>query len=127
MPTTGKAPACIGTFKVLTHSLIKRKWCYYYKCKVGDCQASFNRVKSWNIHHLVKHKSVKYKCNKCNKTMPTPSSYRDHMNLHKDTKFACNKCDWKFVYACGLKLHRNLDRWVKMHTCFASGFQKRYK
>ena len=84
---------CTGSFKMLRHSLIKRKRHYYYKCKVGDCKASFNRVKSWNIHHLVKHKSVEYKCNKCNKTMPTSSSYRDHLNLHKDTKFACNKCD----------------------------------
>ena len=59
--------------------------------------------------------------------MPTSSSYKDHLNLHKDTKFACNKCDQKFVYACGLKLHRNLQRQVKMHACFASGCQKQYK
>ena len=94
-----------GSFKVLTHSLIKRKRHYYYKCKVGECKVSFNRIKLWNIHHLVKHKSVKYKCSKCNKTIPTPSSYRDHLNLHKDTKFPCNKCDQKFLYECGLKLH----------------------
>ena len=50
---------CTGSFKVLTHSLIKRKRHYYYKCKVGECKVSFNRIKSWNIHHLVKHNSVK--------------------------------------------------------------------
>ena len=105
--TRGKALTCTGTFKVLTHSLIKRKWHYYYKCKVGDFQASFNRIKSWNVHHLVKHKSIKYKCNKCNMTMLMSSSYRDHMSLHKNTKFACTKCDQKVVYACGLKLHQN--------------------
>ena len=112
-PSTSKSvetTKCTGSFKVLTHSLIKIKRCYYYKCKVGECKASFNRIKSWNIHHLVKHKSMKYKCSKSNKTMPTPSSYRDHLNLHKDTKFTCNKWDQKFVYECGLKLHKNLHR-----------------
>ena len=123
--TTERAWRSIGSFKVLTHSLIKRKTHYYYKCKVGNCKASFNRVKSWNIHHLVKHKSMKYKCSKCNKFMSTLCRYRDHLNLHKVTKFTCHKYDRKFIYACRLKL--NLHRRVKMHSCFASGCQKRYK
>ena len=44
-----------------------RKFCY--RCKVANCTSTFNWKKAWNIHHLVKHKTIKYTCDNCKKSI----------------------------------------------------------
>ena len=73
-----------GHFNVAVHKLKKRKCKYYYKCKIGECPASFSKTSAWNAHHLVNHKDVKFRCNECRKVLQTPLSYKNHLNLHKE-------------------------------------------
>ena len=54
-----------GHFDVVVHKLQKRKRKYYYKCKVKECSASFSKTSAWDVHHSVKHKDVKFRCNEC--------------------------------------------------------------
>ena len=65
-----------GKFHVATHQLAKRKRKYYYKCKVGNCNATFNKTKSWNAHHLVKHRDTTFRCGDCRKVLRTPPVLR---------------------------------------------------
>ena len=58
-----------GHFNVVVHKLKKRKHKYYYKCKIGECSTSFSKTSAWNVHHLVKHKDVKFRCNECRKVL----------------------------------------------------------
>ena len=91
------------------------------------CGATFTHVKSLNIHHLVKHKTVKYNYRDCRKTFSTPSSFHYYMLLHKDSRYACNHCDKKFVYPYGLKLHKNLHSRSRSYVCFDAECSHRYK
>ena len=76
-----------GQFNVATHKLKKRKRRYYYKCTIGECSVSFSKMSAWNVHHLAKHRDVKFRCNECGKVLRTPSSYKNHLNLHKECHF----------------------------------------
>ena len=58
-----------GYFNVVVHKLKKRKHKYYYKCKIGECPASFSKTLAWNVHHVVKHKDVKFRVNECRKVL----------------------------------------------------------
>ena len=76
-----------GYFNVVVHKLKRRKCKYYYKYKIGECPASFSKTSAWNVHHLVNHKDVKFRCIECRKVLQTPSSYKNHLNLHKECHF----------------------------------------
>ena len=58
-----------GHFDVVVHKLQKRKRKYYYKCKIKECSASLSKTSAWNMHHLVKHKDVKFRCNEYRKVL----------------------------------------------------------
>ena len=92
-----------------------------------NCTATFNKTSAWNIHHLVKHKDVKFTCGDCIKTFATPGSFCNHINLHKESKYECPRCNWKFVFKCGLNIHKNLHRRQKIHECFTTNCNKWYK
>ena len=66
-------------------------------------------------------------CDNCNKIFATPQSFRNHVSLHQETKYTCPRCDRKFVFQCGLNIHKNLHHRQQIHACFASGCSKRYK
>ena len=116
-----------GHFDVALHKLQKRKCKYYYRCKVKECSALFSKTSSWNVHHLVKHKDVKFRCNECRKVLRTPSSLKNHQNLHKECRFKCNRCDHKFVFHSELRTHRSLHRRQKLYSCFAVDCNGSYK
>ena len=120
-------PAKTGVFQVKTFDVTKQKCKYYYKCGYSGCTSTFNKMTSWNIHHLVKHKMEKFTCEKCKKTFAMPGSYRNHINLHREAKYTCPRCDRKFVFQCSLNIHKNLHRQQHIHACFASGCSRRYK
>ena len=82
-----------GRFDVVVHKLQKRIRKYYYKCKIKECSASFSKTSAWNVHHLVKHKDVKFRCNECRNVLWTPLNFKNHLNLHKECCFECNRCD----------------------------------
>ena len=105
------------------YKLKKRKRKYYYKCKIGECSASFSKTSAWNVHHLVKHKDVKFRCNECRKVLRTPLSYKNHLNLHKECHFECNHCNHKFVFHSELRTHRR----QKLYSCFAADRNRSYK
>ena len=116
-----------GQFNIAVHKLLKRKCKYYYKCKIGECSASFSKTSAWNMHHLVKHKDVKFRCNECRKVLQTPSSYKNHLNLHKEFHFSCNHCNHKFVFQSELRMHCSLHRRQKYYSCFAADCNRSYK
>ena len=110
-----------------TFGIAKQKRKYYYKCNMKNCIPSFNKTSAWNIHHLVKHKDVKFTCGDCKKAFAAPGSFHNHINLHKESKYECPRCNQKFVFNCGLNIHKNLHRRQKIHVCFATNCNKRYK
>ena len=114
-------------FNVVVHKLKKQKCKYYYKCKIGECPVSFSKTSAWNVHHLVKHKDVKFRCNECRKVLRTPSSYKNHLNLHKECHFACNRCNHKFVFQSELIMHRSPHKRQKLYSCFAADCNRSYK
>ena len=116
-----------GHFDVAVYKLQKRKHKYYYKCKIKECSASFSKTSAWNVHHLVKHKDIKFRCNECRKVLQTPSSFKNHQNLHKECCFECNHCDCKFIFCSKLRTHRSLHRWQKLYSCFAVDCNRSYK
>ena len=85
-----------GQFQVAVHKLPNRKWKYYYKCKVGDCTATFSKMTAWNS------------CNEYRKILQTPLSYKNHLTLHKKCHFSCNRCDHKFIFCSELITHHSL-------------------
>ena len=114
-----------GHFNVAVHKLKKRKRKYYYKCKIGKCLASFSKTSTWNVHHLVQHKDVKFRCNECRKVLRTP--YKNYLNLHKECCYTCNHCNHKFVFQSELRMHRSLHRRQKLYSCFAADCNRSYK
>ena len=105
----------------------ERQHKYYYKCKVKKCSVLFTKTSTWNVHHLVKHKDVKFKCNECKKVLQTPSSFKNHQNLHKECHFKCNHCDHKFVFRSELRTHRSLHKRQKLYSCFTADCNRSYK
>ena len=53
------------TFSTTYKLTRKRKCRYKFTCTVESCAKSFSSIKEWNIHHLFKHRLIKYKCNQC--------------------------------------------------------------
>ena len=100
---------------------------FFYRCAVSGCSSTFNQKKAWVVHHLVKHKTVKYQFDICKKVFATPSSYKDHKLLHKPCNYKCHKCDKKSVYPGGLRIHRNFHNRTRKYKCKAEGCSHRYK
>ena len=79
----------------------KRVRTFFYRCPVSGCGSTFNRKEAWNIHHLFKHKLVKYPCGTCNKRFAMPSSYKDlrmtqvmnHYQWEQHCHFMCRATD----------------------------------
>ena len=94
---------------------------------LSGCSLTFNQRKAWVVHHLVKHKTVKYQCDICKKVFATPSSYKDHKLLHKPCNYKCHKCHKKFVYPGVLRIHRNFHNRTRKYVCKAEGCSCRYK
>ena len=116
-----------GHFNVAVHKLQKRKHKYYYKCKIKECSTSFSKTSAWNMHHLAKHKDIKFRCNECRKVLWTPLSFKNHLNLNKECRFKCNHCDHKFVFHSKLRTHHSLHRRQKLNSCFAVDCNRSYK
>ena len=55
-----------------------------------------------------KHKTYKYKCNKCEYSAPHKSDLKEHMNeKHKTYKYKCNKFEYSTPHESDLKEHIN--------------------
>ena len=120
--------ATAAKFRISSHHL-KRKPIrkYYFKCSVAGCTSSFNTVKDWNVHHLFKHQDVKYLCSQCNKTLRTRASMKDHECTHRDKPYTCGRCGTTFVNVNRLNLNRHVHCRQRLHSCFTSHCDRRYK
>ena len=106
-----KKTAAQFKLRIQTHHLKRKRKCkYYFKCAVPDCGRSFNSVKSWNIHHLAKHKNITYRCGKCRKMLHTLTSMKSHELTHHDKPHTCGQCGKTFLHLSKLNLHRHLHR-----------------
>ena len=122
--TSGKTPK----FTLSTYKLsCKKKRNYTFHCAVRGCRKSFNKVKDWNSHHLLHHRSVKYKCSECSKWISTPTGLKDHKYMHHEKCFRCGRCEKTFYFQSGLNLHRNLHRRKQAYECFTKNCKKCYK
>ena len=55
-----------------------------------------------------KHKTYKYKCNKCEYSAPHESDLKEHMNeKHETYKYKCNNCEYSAQQEIDLKEHMN--------------------
>ena len=103
----------------------KRK--YSFHCPITGCKRSFMSVKSWNLHHLNRHRDIKYQCSTCLKWIKTPSRFNEHKYSHKEARYKCGRCSKTFYFESGLKLHKNLHKRYRTYKCFAKNCNKLYK
>ena len=94
-------------------------------CK--GCRKAFNKEKDWNSHHLLCHRSVKYKCSECSKWISTPTGLKAHKYTHQEKRFRYGRCEKAFYFQSGLNLHRNLHQRKQAYECFAKNCKKCYK
>ena len=99
-----------------THQIRK----YSYKCKMSGCEKRFSNTHDWNSHHRLCHASV-FRCGKCSKVYPSPSSYRNHLYTHPDHQYKCRQCNQEFPFLSGVKNHRRVHLNQKLFKCFAGG------
>ena len=65
-------PSMTFKFNIDIHGIRKHCPKYYFKCVVKKCGRSFNKIKGWNTHHHIVHRT-KLKCGDCGKYFATPS------------------------------------------------------
>ena len=83
-------------FTFPTYRLPSKVRCKYkLKCTVARCGKVFTTVRHLNQHHILKHRTVKYRCRICMNFSSTQSQLHNHMYTHMDKKFICGRCNQK--------------------------------
>ena len=119
-------PSTVSKFNINVHG-IRRCWHrYYFKCVVKKCGRIFDKIKYWNTHHRIIHKS-KIKCAECGQKFITPSSHHAHKNNHAPCKHTCQSCKKTFPYVSGLNQHKIVHTHSKLHCCFSGSCKKAYE
>ena len=113
-------------FSINVHGIHRHHHKYYFKCVVAKCNETFNKIKDWNIHHRIFHKT-KIKCELCGKRFVTLSSHRAHKNFHVPHKYTCHLCKKTFAFQSGLKQHATVHTRLRLHHCFYGSCTKTFK
>ena len=120
----------IHTFKVRRHTLCQHKHKTYLKCRVRGCRlayVTFNKVKDLNTHHQIYHSNVLFKCQKCGKSINTPSTWRNHKYCEKPKLHKCDSCSKYFLFKNTLRQHKRSHISQKLFKCFYGGCNRHYK
>ena len=113
-------------FNINLHGIRKYHWRYYFKCAEVNCNKSFSKIRDWNTHHRIFHKS-KLKCETCGAKFVTPSAHRAHKNYHVLRKYTFSLCDKSFAFYSGLKQHKTVHSHSRLHQCFSGSCTKAFK
>ena len=84
-------PSTVFKFDINMHGIRKHRHGYYFKCIIKKCSRSLNKIKDWNTHHRIIHKT-KIKCADCGRHILTPSSHHAHRNSHAPHWHICLIC-----------------------------------
>ena len=121
----------LGSLPTFTYSSYKlsrsKKRKYTFHCPIAGCKRSFKSVRNWNLHHLSRHRTIKYQCSTCLKWIKTPSRFNDHKYSHMEARYKCGWCSKTFYFESGLQLHTNLHKRYKTYKCFAKNCSRQYK
>ena len=60
-----------------------------------------------------------FRCSKCFKSCPTPSSYKAHMYNYCENQFKCEQCSKTFPFLSGIANHKRAHLKQKLFKCFA--------
>ena len=116
----------VTKFSINIHGIHQHHRKYYFKCVVAKYHKTFNKIKNWNIHHCIFHKT-KFKCKLCGKQFVTPSSHCAHKNFHVPHKYTCNLCKKTFAFQSELKQHTTVHTRLRLHRCFYGSYTKTFK
>ena len=116
-----------GEFKMSTFGIAKQKRKYYCKCNMKNCTAMFNKTSAWNIHHLVKHKDVKFTCGDCKKMFATPGSFCNQRTYTRNQNMNVRDATRSLYLSADLIYIKIFIEDKKLHVCFATNCNKRYK
>ena len=119
-------PSMVFKFNINVHGIRKHHPKYYSKCVVKRCGCSSNKIKDWNTHHRIVHRT-KIKCMDCCRQFITPSLHWAHCNNHALHKHTCQVCKKTFACLSGLNQHKCVHTRSKLYCCFLGSCKKAYK
>ena len=93
---------------------------------MSGCGKRFSNTHDWNRYHRVCHTSI-FRCDKCFKVNPSPSSYRDHLYAYWENQYKCRQCNHEFPFLSGVKNHRRVHLNQTLFKCFAGGCKSSFK
>ena len=113
-------------FQVSTHGIQKCRKQYNLICKQDKCREWFSNIQDLNSHHRLWHRNT-FRCAKCFKSCPTPSSFKAHLYSHCDNQFKCKQCNKTFPILSEVANHKRAHLKQRLFKCFAGSCHHAFK